>query len=249
MRWGTNVVYQTGTQVLGTRSFSTNFSQSGQTSHEAQAAAGDSGGAVFAKKGATWKLAGIIFTVAGCQEGSAIFGDLTYSADLSFYFDQIDEVASVPACDDGTDQDGDGLADYPDDPGCDDELDSFETSDALPCDDGIDNDGDGRVDFDPDTFADFGDETTPPSGSGDPGCFDPSWFTESPKCQDGIHNDGDGRMDYDAGLSANGFADSAGPDPQCIGAPWANAECGLGAELALVLPLLIWLRRRRRRGL
>ena len=38
---------------------------------------------------------------------------------------------------------------------------------------------------------------------------------------------------------------------QCVGKPWKNQEqaastCGLGAELAFLLPLLIWMRRRRR---
>jgi hypothetical protein len=39
------------------------------------------------------------------------------------------------------------------------------------------------------------------------------------------------------------------PDPQCIGKPWKNKEktgvCGF--ELALILPGLMWLHRRRRR--
>jgi hypothetical protein len=148
--------------------------------------------------------------------------------------------------------DGTGNTSAPaDDPGCDDLLDAFETSDALPCDDGFDNDGDGWIDFDPTTYADPGDETTLPSGEGDPGCRDPSWSTETPRCQDGIDNDGDGMMDYDAGRSANGSADPAGPDPECVGAPSRNSEspssysCGLGAELALLLPPLLWMRRRR----
>jgi hypothetical protein len=127
-------------------------------------------------------------------------------------------------CDDGIDNDGDGLIDHPDDPGCEDLLDPLETSEALPCDDGIDNDGDGRIDFDPATSADPGDENTRPFGSGDPGCYGPGSNTEAPQCQDGVDNDGDGKMDYDAGFSANGFADSAGADPTCVGEPWWDRE-------------------------
>ncbi|MCP3983728.1 MAG: hypothetical protein GY723_05030 [bacterium] len=126
--------------------------------------------------------------------------------------------------------------------------DSFEY--GLPeCSDGIDNDGDGRIDFDPITFVNPGDENTLPSGSGDPGCWGPSWTTESPKCQDGIDNDGDGTRDYDAGYSANGSPHPGGPDDYCDGFPWrvveARASCGLGPELVLLLLPLMWLCGRR----
>jgi hypothetical protein len=121
------------------------------------------------------------------------------------------------------------------------------------CSDGFDNDGDSRVDFDPATFANPGDQTTPPGGDGDPGCGALTWSTESPECQDGIDNDGDGEMDHDAGLFAFGDADPAGPDPECVGRPWWNSEapwssyCGLGVELLILLPVLrlTWVHRRR----
>jgi len=59
-------------------------------------------------------------------------------------------------CDDGADNDGDGLIDYPADPGCDDAEDGSELSSALVCDNGLDDDGDSLVDFE------------------DPGCDDPT---------------------------------------------------------------------------
>jgi len=164
------------------------------------------------------------------------------------------------ACSDGADDDGDGLTDLAD-PGCADAGDDSEKDAGLPCDDGFDNDGDGRIDFDPITFASPGDQYTLPSGSGDPGCENPSSITESPQCQDGINNDLDqdpdpGHIDYDAGYSAVGSPHPNGPDPQCVGKPWRNQEkkysssypCGLGVELALLLPPLLWLRRRPRAG-
>jgi hypothetical protein len=161
-------------------------------------------------------------------------------------------------CDDGADNDGDGHIDWnggplgePADPGCADASDLSERDPVLVCDDGADNDGDGRIDFDPATHSAPGDQHTPPSGSGDPGCISPIGSSESPSCQDGIDNDGDGRMDHDAGLLANGSADPAGPDSHCVGQPWLIIEglpCGLGVELVLLLPPLMWLYRRQRRA-
>ncbi len=149
--------------------------------------------------------------------------------------------ALQPECGNGSDDDGDGRVDFPDDPGCASAADLSERSLLLPCDDGADNEPvpDGLVDFRSD-------------GSGDPGCRDPHWV-EDPRCQNGMDDDGDGRMDWDGGASAGvPPAQQTQPDPQCVDAAWRNAEssgCGLGFELAFVLPALLRLRCRRRAGL
>jgi hypothetical protein len=69
-------------------------------------------------------------------------------------------------------------------------------------------------------------------------------------CNDGVDNDGDAKIDYDGGLSALGYV-AAEADPQCGDNPWKKSEaaynpCGLGAELTLLLPTLLWLHRRRK---
>lgn len=102
-----------------------------------------------------------------------------------------------------------------DDPGCLGATDPAERSTDLPCDDGSDNDGDGLGDM------------------ADPGCFAPEAPQESWLCDDKADNDGDGLIDLE--------------DPNCV-APWIDSEvggCGLGAELALLLPLLARVRTRR----
>jgi hypothetical protein len=68
------------------------------------------------------------------------------------------------------------------------------------------------------------------------------------QCSDGLDNDGDGGVDFDGGESALG-AVVAEADLECIGKPWRNREtpssrCGLGFEVALLLPLLGWARHR-----
>jgi cysteine-rich repeat protein len=133
------------------------------------------------------------------------------------------------ACRNGIDDDGDGLVDL-EDPGCASAADDSEKSAAIPCDNGIDDDGDGRVDFRVD-------------GTGDPGCHDPTASSqESPQCQNGIDDDGDGKVDFDGGASARFGVPIAAPDPQC-NFPDRNREaaasCGLGAELALAIGLVV----------
>jgi hypothetical protein len=137
-------------------------------------------------------------------------------------------------CADGRDNDGDQLADWPDDPGCSDADDDSEHGAELPCDDGLDNDADGAVDY-----------------PADPGCGDASWTTESPACQDGTDNDEDGFIDWDGGASAGVPAGAqTDPDPQCADAPQKKAEakssCGLGGEILALLLGFLGARRIRR---
>jgi len=95
------------------------------------------------------------------------------------------------------------------------------------CSNGVDDDGDGLVDF-----------------PADPGCRAAESALENPRCDDDLDNDRDGGTDWDGA--------GVGPaDPQCLLAPWSNREaatraCGLGFELALLLPPLLLARRRRR---
>ncbi|RIL01326.1 MAG: hypothetical protein DCC71_18120 [Proteobacteria bacterium] len=151
--------------------------------------------------------------------------------------------SSIPACANDIDDDGDGLYDGLD-PGCANASDASERDPALPCDDGADDDGDGRADHDPATLAD------PAAGRGDPGCKDPARPREDPQCSNGADDDGKPGTDFDGGVSVNGGpGDPNGPDPHCVGKPWRDDEkappgCGLGAELALLLPLAARVRRR-----
>ncbi len=72
-------------------------------------------------------------------------------------------------CSDGVDNDGDGMVDFPDDPGCISEADETEDSLASPqCSDGRDNDNDGLIDY--------------PT---DPGCFAPQQDDEKDDCPAG----------------------------------------------------------------
>ena len=68
-------------------------------------------------------------------------------------------------CDDGSDNDGDGFIDYPDDPSCSSASDDSESPfDYVQCNNGLDDDGDGFIDY-PD----------------DPSCSNSTDTTESPR--------------------------------------------------------------------
>jgi hypothetical protein len=72
-------------------------------------------------------------------------------------------------------------------------------------------------------------------------------------CADGLDNDGDGLVDFDGGATA-GRTPLASPDSTCSSAlgateaappPPPSWGCGIGPELALLVPALLALRRRR----
>jgi hypothetical protein len=105
MRWGTNTVSEAGLWLNGgfgdAKMLGTTFTYSQYDSTEAQAAYGDSGGGVFHKNGSTWELAGLILTVGGYSGqpdpgANAVFGNVTYAADLSFYRPQIMAIVPEP---------------------------------------------------------------------------------------------------------------------------------------------------------
>ncbi|MCG8588005.1 MAG: hypothetical protein MJE66_01810 [Proteobacteria bacterium] len=156
--------------------------------------------------------------------------------------------ATIASCHDGIDNDGDGLFDFPEDPGCFTWADASEEPDCsdglrsnrddltdfpddpgcedaedpledFACEDGFDNDGDGFFDF-----------------PEDPGCALATSHQEAPACDDGLDNDDDGATDF--------------PDDLQCTAAWdereASARCGLGHELVLLLlPAFVAARRRR----
>ena len=108
MRWGTNTVFakdfwfDTTHGVPDVRSFATRFDASALFTGEAQAVLGDSGGAVFGKNGSDWELQGVIFSVQGLNgqpspATTAVYGSLTYVADLSYYAPQIMSLVPEPS--------------------------------------------------------------------------------------------------------------------------------------------------------
>ncbi|MGK0359422.1 MAG: hypothetical protein ACI9U2_001724, partial [Bradymonadia bacterium] len=97
----------------------------------------------------------------------------------------VEDMAPSAACSNGLDDDGDGVVDHPDDPGCDDPDDDDEADPIPPpeCSDGLDNDADDRIDRDD---SDCSSELDPTEGGADP-------LTE---CSDGLDNDENGESDW-----------------------------------------------------
>lgn len=109
-------------------------------------------------------------------------------------------LGGTAACNDGDDNDGDGLTDFPDDPDCVSAADPDETHTPA-CADLVDNDGDGLIDF-----------------GEDPGCSSLLDDRERGRaeCADGNDNDGDGKIDFpdDPGCDASDDV-SEGDVPAC----------------------------------
>lgn len=108
IRWGTNEIasndFDFNAPAGAVQGLVTTFNE-GATSDEAQAATGDSGGAVFYKNTDTneWELSGLILATASPNAWSnapanhAIYGQATLLADLSAYEAQIVAVVPEPA--------------------------------------------------------------------------------------------------------------------------------------------------------
>jgi hypothetical protein len=101
LRWGTNKIEgQWAFSPSDTISHYTFFDEASATPHESQGTTGDSGGAVFAKEGPTWELSGIIWAIAPftgqIANTSALEGNATLIADLSFYATDINAITAMP---------------------------------------------------------------------------------------------------------------------------------------------------------
>lgn len=127
-RWGSNRIVDVNsrltqgkwTTVSMSFAFDAPFTPK-TTIYEAHAATGDSGGAVFVRRDGRWLLTGMMTSVAGYSSTprqTSTYGDTTFAADISIYRSEILRWTR-PSCSNEEDDDGDGLADYPEDPGCD----------------------------------------------------------------------------------------------------------------------------------
>jgi uncharacterized protein (TIGR03382 family) len=94
MRWGVNRVTSSASSILqgdNTFVFATQFDRQGMP-FEAQAVLGDSGGGVFQSIDDSWELAGLMISqqpLSGQPTRTAVYGNSTFTADLSKYRDQI----------------------------------------------------------------------------------------------------------------------------------------------------------------
>jgi hypothetical protein len=113
---------------------------------------------------------------------------------------------AVSECNDGADNDADGVSDFPYDEGCESDEDPREELLARhrQCSDGIDNDGDGVIDFD-------GNHNGRRDSSDDPGCAsasdDDEYNVYLPRCSNGLDDDDDALIDFPADKDCTGRND------------------------------------------
>jgi len=95
LRWGTNRVAMVGLDVRAgdnvTPGFALRFDPR-ETRFEAQAAVGDSGGAVFIPREGRFELAGVLIAIAsypGQPANTALYGNFSTAADLSVFGDSL----------------------------------------------------------------------------------------------------------------------------------------------------------------
>ena len=132
---------------------------------------------------------------------------------------------ATPDCANGIDDDADGKKDLLDG-GCSSASDLSERTTLYACDDNVDNDGDALIDY-----------------PADLGCSSAKGKKENPECSDGLDNDADGFIDYPADTYCTSPTGTTEKPP-----PPSYGGCGIGPELLAAVPLLAWLRRRRREG-
>ena len=109
-RWGKNHIdgrAEVNTSDLSGNEYTTqtlamDFDQSGGAgADEMQAVSGDSGGGLFYWNGSGWELAGVFVAAWNPEPGqpkkTAVYGNLSYAADLSQYRDEIMEIIPEPS--------------------------------------------------------------------------------------------------------------------------------------------------------
>jgi hypothetical protein len=162
-------------------------------------------------------------TVASVQigrQGANAQGQVVFWYRLASGVTGYARAVATPDCANGIDDDADGKKDLQDG-GCSSASDLSERTTLYACDDNVDNDGDSLIDF-----------------PADIGCASAKATKENPFCNDGIDNDNDGFIDFPADTVCTSAAGASESPP--------TFSCGIGPELLAVMPLLGWLRRRRR---
>jgi hypothetical protein len=130
-----------------------------------------------------------------------------------YYTDGALPISRAPAaCNDGLDNDNDGVIDYPADSGCSSITDNDETVQPALCADGKDNDNDGLTDYPNDpgcTAADDNNEYNPPAPTDLPADVKISSDWTSGYCADvSVTNDTSATVEWQTSFSVQGLVNS-----------------------------------------